>query len=107
MSKFRVALSGHFRDHNGTPALPDFDLRPLEADSDIEYFFIDGDADDDSDEDAAGGGPFAAARPPDLRHWPIGALLLGLLGLRGDLRGREGGAALTNLTPRLRASARC
>lgn len=45
MSKFRVALSGHFRDNNGTLALPDFDLRPLEADSDIEYFFIDGDAD--------------------------------------------------------------
>ena len=45
MSKFRVALSGHFRDNRGTPALPNFDLRPLEADSDIEYFFVDGDAD--------------------------------------------------------------
>ena len=36
MSKFRVALSGHFRDSKGVPALPDFDLQPLEADSDIE-----------------------------------------------------------------------
>ena len=45
MSKFRVALSGHFRDNSGTPALPDFNLQPLEADPDIEYFFVDGDPD--------------------------------------------------------------
>ncbi len=45
MSKFRVALSGHFRNNKGVPALPDFDLHPLEADPDIEYFFVDGDAD--------------------------------------------------------------
>ena len=43
MTKFRVALSGHFQDGEGKPALPDFDLQPLDADPDIEYFFVDAD----------------------------------------------------------------
>jgi phosphoglycerate dehydrogenase-like enzyme len=40
VSTFRVALSADFRNEDGSPAFPDFDLGPLEADKDIEVSFV-------------------------------------------------------------------
>ena len=41
MSKFRVALSGDFRQTDGSATFPDFDLTPLQADPDIDFAYID------------------------------------------------------------------
>lgn len=40
MATFRVALSGDFRHDDDTPAFPDFDLRPLLEDSNIEVDYV-------------------------------------------------------------------
>jgi phosphoglycerate dehydrogenase-like enzyme len=40
MNKFCVALSGDFYKPDGTPAYPDFDLGPLEADPNVQYAYI-------------------------------------------------------------------
>jgi len=41
VSTFRVAISGDFRNADGSPAFPDFDLSPLEDDPRIEYAYVD------------------------------------------------------------------
>jgi phosphoglycerate dehydrogenase-like enzyme len=43
MNKFCVALSGDFCKPDGTPAYPDFDLSPLEADPNVQYAYIEAD----------------------------------------------------------------
>ncbi len=40
MDRFRVALSGDFRNPDGSLAYPDFDLSPLQEDPDIELAFV-------------------------------------------------------------------
>ena len=40
MSKFRVALSGDFKNPDGSPAFPDFDLAPLEQNPAVDYAYI-------------------------------------------------------------------
>jgi D-3-phosphoglycerate dehydrogenase len=40
MDTFRVALSGDFLTPDGSPAYPNFDLSPLEQDSNIEYTYL-------------------------------------------------------------------
>ena len=41
MTKFRIALSADFREADGSPTFPDFDLTPLQEIGDIEYEYID------------------------------------------------------------------
>ena len=41
MKKFRIALSADFREADGSPTFPDFDLTPLQEIGDIEYEYID------------------------------------------------------------------
>ncbi len=41
MKKFRIALSADFREADGSPTFPDFDLTPLQESGDVEYQYID------------------------------------------------------------------
>ena len=41
MSRFRVALSGDFRQPDGSPTYPSFDLSPLTGDPGVETVYVD------------------------------------------------------------------
>ena len=44
MTTFRVALSADFRKPDGSPSFPEFDLSPLEERSDLDFFFLEPEA---------------------------------------------------------------
>ena len=44
MSTFRVALSADFRKPDGSPSFPEFDLSPLEERSDLDFFYLEPEA---------------------------------------------------------------
>ena len=44
MSTFRVALSADFRKPGGSPSFPEFDLSPLEERSDLDFFYLEPEA---------------------------------------------------------------
>ena len=45
MSAFRVALSADFRKPDGSPSFPEFDLTPLQERSDLDFFYLEPEAD--------------------------------------------------------------